>query len=136
MRLLCNLNRGEATLLISVRNDYGHTPLELAQYLPGRENLTVTLRHVVDRMRSKGETDDRMVRVLLVDYRYFDLVLPPLPLQAIRLGHALRSRVHRQRVDRKRLAADHEAVLASSSSSNAPSPDAPEPAARQQPWRY
>jgi len=61
MNLLHVLNRGEATLLIAVRNDYGHSPLELAQCLPGRKHLTVMLRHLIDSLRSKSETDVGMV---------------------------------------------------------------------------
>ena len=67
MNLLHVLNRGEATLLIAVRNDYGHSPLELAQCLPGRKHLTVMLRHLIASLRSKGETEADMVRQIALD---------------------------------------------------------------------
>jgi hypothetical protein len=59
---LHTLNRGEATLLIMLRDDYGHTALELAQCLPGREHITTMLQHLVASMRGKDETDEDLVR--------------------------------------------------------------------------
>eukprot|EP00045_Choanoeca_perplexa_P004488 m.38584 g.38584 ORF g.38584 m.38584 type:complete len:279 (+) comp12600_c0_seq2:121-957(+) len=69
------LNRGQSLLLLSTSNDFGQTPLLLAQHLPGRERMESVMHHLVEHLRGKGECDTSM---------------------AARMAHALRSRLHRQ----------------------------------------
>eukprot|EP00045_Choanoeca_perplexa_P004489 m.38590 g.38590 ORF g.38590 m.38590 type:complete len:290 (+) comp12600_c0_seq3:121-990(+) len=74
VNLLHTLNRGEACLLIGIRNDFGYTPLELARDLPGREDVSTMLHHVIESLRGAGESDEAM---------------------AGRMAHALRARINR-----------------------------------------